>query len=190
MNTAALSQLSECRVTVVCISASYIRSLRAAESIPGLCKLAAFRCGIVESSVPLGCCADSLVFGYRLFGTIYPSHLRRSSVMPSLFLSILFHFLSFFLSFLLTFCSLFCFRFLLLYSPSLYCTFSFLVLPFLSISLFSLLHLLFFLTYSPSRFTLASHLTFPQFLSYFHFPNYLRNFPVFSTPSSFPLFVK
>jgi hypothetical protein len=62
---------------------------------------------------------------------------------------------------------LFCFRFMLLYSPSPYCTFSFLVLPFLSISFFSLLHLLFLLTYFPSRFTIASYLTFPHFFLIF-----------------------
>ena len=111
-------QLSECHVTVICIYAPYIRSLHAAENIPGLSKVAAFRCGIVETFILLGCLADSLVFGYRRFGTIYPSQLRRPSVIPSLFLSILFHFLSFFLSLLF---STFCFfsRFLLLYSPSL-----------------------------------------------------------------------
>jgi len=66
-------QLSECHVTVVCISARYIRSLHAAENIPWLRKLAVFRCGIGEAFVRLGRCAVSLVFGYRRFGTIYPS---------------------------------------------------------------------------------------------------------------------
>jgi hypothetical protein len=146
-------QLSEYHVTIVCISAPYIRSLHAAEDIPALSKLAAFRCGIVETFVLLGCCADSLVFGYRRFGTIYLSQLRRSSVIPFLFLSILFHFLSFFSSHFLPF----------IFSPFLVIIFS-VSLLYIFPSCFNLpFHFLVFvssftvsLTYFPSCFTLAS----------------------------------
>lgn len=109
-------QQSECRVTVVSMSPPYNRSWRVADNIPWLCKLAAFRCGVVETFILLGCWADRLVFGYRRFGTIYLSQLQGSSGLPSLFLYILLHFLSFFL----IFCPFVLFPFLIIFSRSIF----------------------------------------------------------------------
>ena len=122
---------------------------------------------------------------FRYNTSVPTTKIKRNSIPFS------FHFISFsfFLSFLfsaLCFVSVSCYYIL----PLFIVRFPFLFYCSFPISLFSFLHLLFFLTYFTSCFTLAFYPTFPHFCPIFIFLTTYVIFPSLLPPSSFPLFVK